>query len=264
VTDASVRGGGRVLVVDDSALNRMLLARALESEGHVATTAYDGREALEILERDAGAFDVVLLDIVMPEVDGYETLARIKGNPATGALPVIVVSDVDDASSVVRCIEMGATDYLPKPFNAGILRARLNASLSAKRLRDLELEYLEQVRRVTEAAVLLEQGRWDAGSLDGVSARDDALGLLARRFRGMAAEVQAREDRLRREVQELRIEIDEARQARKVAEITETDYFQGLRSRAKELRGIVASSETRPTSERRDPDGEGAGSAHRA
>jgi hypothetical protein len=106
---------------------------------------------------------------------------------------------------------------------------------------------------VTEAAVLLEDGRWDAGTLDGVARREDALGLLARRFRGMAAEVQAREDRLRREVRELRIEIDEARQARKVAEITETDYFQGLRSRARELRGIVASPQGPPGGERRDP-----------
>jgi DNA-binding response OmpR family regulator len=253
VTERSAQAGGRVLVVDDSPLNRMLLGRALEAEGHVPRTASDGREALEILAREPGAYDVVLLDIVMPEVDGYETLASIKANPATRALPVIVVSDLDDAASVVRCIEMGAIDYLPKPFNAGILRARLNASLAAKRLRDLEVEYLEQVGRVTEAAVLLEDGRWDAGTLDGVAQREDALGLLARRFRGMAAEVQAREDRLRREVRELRIEIDEARQARKVAEITETDYFQALRSRARELRGIVASPQGPPDGERRDP-----------
>jgi two-component system cell cycle response regulator len=240
VREASQPDAGRILVVDDSGMNRMLLQRALESEGHTAVTAVDGRDALAILESDATGFDAVLLDILMPALDGYETLAAIKATPATSHLPVIVISDVDDAASVVRCIEIGATDYLTKPFNRSILHARVNASLAQKRLRDLELEYLEQVGRVTEAAVTLEQGTWEAGSLDGVAQRSDALGLLARTFRRMAAEVRAREDRLRREVLELRIEIDEARQARQVAEITDTDYFRHLRSRASELRGIVA------------------------
>ena len=228
---------GRVLVVDDGELNRRVLVRALETEGHVAEQAADGRAALELLR--AGAFDVVLLDLVMPEMDGYETLAAIKADDALRHVPVIVISGIDELDSVVRCIEMGATDYLPKPFNGALLRARLNASLAGKRLRDLELEYLEQVERVTDAASALEENRFDPAMLEAVAVRDDALGVLARSFARMAGEVRAREERLRREVAELRIEIDETKQAQRVAEITGSDYFQDLRGRAAELRRMV-------------------------
>ncbi len=154
-------------------------------------------------------------------------------------LPVIIISGVDEVASVVRCIEMGATDYLPKPFQPAILRARLDASLAAKRLRDLELEYLEQVSRVTGAAAALEAGEADLSGLDSVAARDDALGVLARRFESMAREVVAREARLRDQVRELRIEIDHVREAQQVAEITETDFFRDLSGRAAELRRIM-------------------------
>jgi DNA-binding response OmpR family regulator len=139
----------------------------------------------------------------------------------------------------VRCIELGATDYLPKPFDRSILAARLDASLAAKRLRDLELEYLEQVGRVIDAAVALEGDAFEPASLDGVAMRDDALGQLARTFRRMAGQVRAREERLRLQVEELRIEIDVTHRERKVAEIVSTDYFRDLRRRADELRRIV-------------------------
>ena len=234
--------GGRVLVVDDGELNRKVLCRALEAEGHVAEQATNGREALGRLAGEA--FDVVLLDLVMPEMDGYETLAAIKADDALRHVPVIVISGVDELDSVVRCIEMGATDYLPKPFNAALLRARVNASLAGKRLRDLELEYLEQVARVTDAATALEEDRFDPALLEPATAREDALGILARSFARMAGEVRAREERLRREVAELRIEIDETKQAQRVAEITGSDYFQDLRGRAAELRRMVDPDES--------------------
>jgi DNA-binding response OmpR family regulator len=152
---------------------------------------------------------------------------------------VIVISGVDEIESIVRCIEMGATDYLPKPFQPSILRARVEASLAAKRLRDLEIEYLEQVSRVTGAATALESGTFEPGLLESVASRSDALGVLARRFSAMAEMVRAREERLRAEVRELRIEIDQARQSKRVAEITETDFFRDLRARAKDLRSVV-------------------------
>ena len=228
---------GRILVVDDGAMNRRLLRVALEREGHVVEEAENGRQALALLtDRPA---DVVLLDLVMPEMDGYETLAAIKADEGLRHLPVIVISGVDELDSVVRCIEMGATDYLSKPFNAALLEARVTSSLAGKRLRDLELEYLEQVARVTDAASALEEDRFEPAILERVAARDDALGVLARSFARMAGEVRAREDRLRREVAELRIEIDEAKQAQRVAEITGTDYFRDLRGRASELRKLV-------------------------
>ena len=138
----SAAGGGRILVVDDTRLNRSVLVRALEEQGYQALEAADGRAALELLaSADGGTVDVVLLDLEMPELDGYEVLRRMKADDALRHIPVIVISAVDELDSVVRCIEMGAADYLPKPFDASILRARLSASLASKRLHDLELDY---------------------------------------------------------------------------------------------------------------------------
>jgi CheY-like chemotaxis protein len=229
--------GARALIVDDNRVNRMLLRRGLAEQGVDVIEAANGVEALELLA--AAPVDVVLLDLLMPVLDGYETLARIKADDALGHLPVIVITAVEDIDSVVRCIELGATDYLPKPFNAALLRARVGASLAGKRLRDLELEYLEQVGHVIDAASSVESGAFDTASLATVAARDDALGTLARVFARMADEVRAREEALRAEVRELRIEIDEQRQARRVAEITDSDYFRQLRARADDLRRAV-------------------------
>jgi len=139
---------GRILVVDDTRINRDILVRAIAAQGHEALEAENGRVALELLVADPDpAIDVVLLDLEMPELDGYETLRRIKADEALRHLPVIVISAVDELDSVVRCIEMGAADYLPKPFNAAVLRARLSTSLAAKRLRDLERDYLKTIDR---------------------------------------------------------------------------------------------------------------------
>jgi adenylate cyclase len=133
--------GGRVLVVEDAVVNRKLIVRLLREQGHTVSAAGDGLEALEALGGDGEPpFDVVLLDLVMPGLDGYATLERMKADPRLAHLPVIVISAVEELDSVVRCIELGALDYLPKPVDPAILRARLNAALSAKRLRDLEVE----------------------------------------------------------------------------------------------------------------------------
>lgn len=225
---------GRVLVVDDDPMNRLLLRRALEREGLDVEVAVDGGRGWELVS--AGGFDLVLLDIVMPVLDGYAVLARMRAHEATATLPVVVISGSDDRDGVVRCIELGADDFLPKPFDPAVLRARLRSGLARKRLADLEREYREQVGHVVDAAAAVERGEFDPGSLDGVAARDDALGLLARVFDRMAREVRGREERLRAQVGALRIEIDEARTARAVAAITETDYFADLRRRAADLR----------------------------
>jgi DNA-binding response OmpR family regulator len=185
------------------------------------------------------SFDLVLLDVLMPELDGYRTLACIKADATLAHVPVIMISAVDEMESVIRCIKLGATDYLPKPFNAALLQARISASLAGKRLRDLELEYLEQVGDVTAAAAAVESGTFASADLERVAARADGLGQLARVFTRMACEVRLREERLRREVSELRIEIDHARQAEKVTEITETEYFRRVRDQAGELRRII-------------------------
>lgn len=138
------------LVVDDSAVNRMLLTRHLASLGIDSREAVDGRAALEMLHTDGADVAVVLLDVMMPEMDGYETLAAIKSDEALRHLPVIMVSGVDELGSVAQCIELGAADYLAKPFEPVILGARVRASLADKRLRDLELAH------AAEQAALLE------------------------------------------------------------------------------------------------------------
>ena len=144
------RPAGRVLVADDSAVNRKLLVQLLGRLGLQSIEVEDGAAALAVLHADGPAgIDVVLLDVVMPELDGFETLAAIKADETLRDIPVIMVSGVDELDSVVRCIEMGATDYLSKPLNPQILGARINASLAAKRLRDLDKEYLERQTALT-------------------------------------------------------------------------------------------------------------------
>ncbi|HJP71369.1 MAG TPA: adenylate/guanylate cyclase domain-containing protein [Candidatus Limnocylindria bacterium] len=138
------------LVVDDSRVNRLVLVRHLAGLGLEAMEAENGAEALELLRATPSAFDLVLLDVLMPELDGYATLEAMKADDGLRHVPVLVVSGVEELDSVVRCIELGATDYLTKPINPRILEARIGASLAAKHLRDLELEYLEQQRRLTE------------------------------------------------------------------------------------------------------------------
>ncbi|MBA2964363.1 MULTISPECIES: PP2C family protein-serine/threonine phosphatase [Ramlibacter] len=124
----------RILVVDDLEINRDLLVRRVSRLGHEARTAVDGVAALELL--GAQAWDLVLLDITMPGMDGYETLRRIKADPAIADTPVIMVSAIDQIDSVVRCLELGADDYLVKPFNPVLLQARIESSLAKKRLAD--------------------------------------------------------------------------------------------------------------------------------
>jgi DNA-binding response OmpR family regulator len=234
---ASEAEQARILVVEDAAMHRMALTRALEIRGHAVRAVIDGVEAVEALREEH--FDLVLLDIEMPRKDGFDTLAEIKADATLRELAVIVISGIEDTPSVARCIEMGALDHLPKPFEPALLDARIGTALSAKRSRDRELEYLEQVGRVTRAAEALETDSFEARSLEVVVERTDALGVLARTFVRMAGEVRAREEALRRQVRELTIEIDETRQARKVAEITDSDYFRSLRDQAAELRRAV-------------------------
>ena len=134
---------GSILVVDDDRVNRMLLAKTLTASGHQVQTAENGREALELLR--AGPVDVVLLDIVMPELDGIATLGQIKSDPELRDLPVIMISALDDYESVVQCIELGAEDYLPKPFDPVLLRARISAGLNKRRLHELERSRVHDV-----------------------------------------------------------------------------------------------------------------------
>lgn len=134
---------GRILVVDDNEANRELLARRLTREGYTVVTANDGASALA--NAQAGGFDLILLDILMPDISGYDVLATLKADPRTREIPVIMISALDDVQSVVRCIEAGATDFLSKPFEPALMRARLRSCLENKFLRDREHAMLEEI-----------------------------------------------------------------------------------------------------------------------
>jgi class 3 adenylate cyclase len=131
--------------VDDNQLNREVLVRRLERQGHTVTEAADGRQALAVLAERP--FDVVLLDILMPEINGLEVLRRVKADPRVRDLPVVMISALTEIENVAHCLQMGADDYLPRPYNAAILHARVDALLERKRLRDREVENLRQIER---------------------------------------------------------------------------------------------------------------------
>jgi phosphoserine phosphatase RsbU/P len=149
---------GRILVVDDHEANRTMLARRLRRLGHEVDTAGDGHEALAALRDGGGRHDVLLLDIMMPGMDGYEVLRHLKSDDALRHLPVIVISALHETDAVVRCIELGADDHLAKPFNPILLQARIGACLEKKRLRDLEKRHARSMERELEIGRAIQAG----------------------------------------------------------------------------------------------------------
>lgn len=150
------RNPGQLLVVDDNRVNRLLLARGLEQQGHEIASAENGRQALAMLK--AKHYDLVLLDIEMPELDGFQVLEAMLQDPALRDTPVIMTSASDELDRVVKCIEMGAEDFLTKPLNPVLLRARVNASLEKKRLRDQQLKLFRTFATPQVAEELLKDG----------------------------------------------------------------------------------------------------------
>lgn len=138
----------RILVVDDNASNRDLLSRRLQRQGHTVVQAEDGTIALAMLDNQA--LDLVLLDLMMPGISGYDVLTRLKSDPRTRDIPVIMISALTELDAIVRCIEAGAEDYLAKPFDPTLLRARVGSSLEKKHLRDREREMVEALRAEKE------------------------------------------------------------------------------------------------------------------
>lgn len=147
-SDGKAAVTGRILVVDDNTENRSVLVRRLQRQGHETAKADHGAHALEMLAE--GGFDLVLLDVIMPVMDGYTALVKMKSDEDLRHIPVIMISALDEIESVVRGIEAGAEDYLPKPFNPTLLRARIGASLEKKRFRDQEQTYLRQIEETQE------------------------------------------------------------------------------------------------------------------
>jgi len=155
VTDRNGHGA-RLLVVDDNKVNRLLLTRNLELMGHRVTTAENGRVALEMLRREP--FDLLVLDIEMPEMNGFQVLEQLAHDLQLRDLPVVVTSSLEGLDNVVRCIELGAEDYLTKPVNAVLLKARISASLEKKRLRDQQKELVRRFAAPEVAQDLQQSG----------------------------------------------------------------------------------------------------------
>ncbi|WP_338462540.1 response regulator [Synechococcus elongatus IITB7] len=226
--------GGRLLVADDNEINRDVLQRRLSRLGHDVICVASGQEALTLLAQEP--FDLLFLDVMMPGLTGFEVLQKLKADPTLAELPVLMISALDDLESVIRCLRLGATDYLTKPFEPTLLQTRLETCLERKRLRDRELDYLRNVAIVTDAAVAVEAGDYDRDRLQTVAERNDALGQLARMFRQMTRSVEQRETQLKQTIQRLELQIDTATVKTQVQEITESDYFRNLESRARQIR----------------------------
>jgi class 3 adenylate cyclase len=150
----------RLLVVDDNKVNRLLMTRSLELQGHNVDSAENGRVALELLHRDT--YDLLLLDMEMPEMDGFQVLEQLVREPKLRDLPVIVTSSLEGVANIVRCIELGAEDYLHKPVNPVLLKARIGASLEKKRLRDQQQALVRRFA-TSEVAQDLQQSGFELG-----------------------------------------------------------------------------------------------------
>lgn len=162
-----------VLVVDDNEMNRDMLSRRLERQGYQVDVAENGIRALELI--DERGYDLVLLDIMMPKMNGYEVLERLKADELRRSIPVIMISAVDDLDSVVKCIELGAEDYLFKPFNPVLLKARVSASLDKKRARDRSAEQGGALMLAEVALVQETIHQLRAGGAGALSAEQEAL-----------------------------------------------------------------------------------------
>jgi class 3 adenylate cyclase len=171
---------GSILIVDDNRVNRLLLGRGLEHAGHTVEFAENGREALELSRRQG--FDLMLLDVLMPELDGYGVLEELQHDPHLRDMPVVMTSAVDEVDSVIKCLEMGAEDYLTKPVNPVLLNARINGSLERKRLRDRQRELIGTFATPEVAEDLLTSGF----SLGGKYARASAMFCDIRSFTTIA------------------------------------------------------------------------------
>lgn len=195
----------RILIIDDQKVFRKKLELAVTTLGYEASTAENGQLGLDRLQNEN--FDLLILDIVMPGMDGFEVMLFMKKDPKLREIPIIVISALGgEMDAVVRAIEFGAQDFLSKDFDSVLLEARISSSLEKKRNRDRELEHLQQIERLTTAAAVLENGMVDPKrlSIDDVASRDDALGQLARVFVNMAGQIFEREKRLRQQVRTLR------------------------------------------------------------
>jgi DNA-binding response OmpR family regulator/drug/metabolite transporter (DMT)-like permease len=195
----------KVLVVDDNRTSRLVAGKALKQLNCDFVEAATGRQALDLLAKQQ--FDLILLDIEMPDMDGLSVLREMRGANKRLDCPVLVISGLEgDMAVVVAAIELGAEDFLPKPFDPTLLRARVMSCIEKKRLRDTELDHLRQIEKLSKAAQIMETGKFHPVNLnlEGVAARPDAIGRLASVFMEMASQVYDREVALQRNIRTLK------------------------------------------------------------
>ena len=226
---------GKVLAVDDDAFNLDILAKFLNKQGHVVTTAEDGIEALDVLSK--ASFDLVLLDVMMPNLNGFETLKRIKEQENLLSTPVIMISALDELSSVIKCIEYGAEDYLPKPYNSTLLRARVGACLERKAWVDKHLELIDKLE-VSQKIIDIE-----------IKNSETQIKLLQEKYQGVAdvnplvdafAQMNSSLVGQRRQIaetlQDVHIKINRTKVSAQVKTIISNPQFSSLNDRAKAMR----------------------------
>ena len=231
----TVAAPGRILVVDDDALNRDVLAERLTRQGHLVTTAIDGEEALA-KARQADC-DLILLDVMMPRLDGYGVLRALKADDRLCFIPVIMVSALDELSSVVRCIANGAQDYLPKPCNATLLKARVGACLREKARHDQEVKlYRDLLQSQQRLERELDRAQQSIATLEPSLREDPRVAPLFKAFTTMTGAVQRRETDLRRTMQGLEIQINRQALNVQVGSIVSDPSFSSLSERARAMR----------------------------
>ena len=184
-------GASTILLADDNELDADMLRRRLQQLGYQISLAHSGLEALALVQEHT--FDLLLLDVLMPEMDGLEALRSIKSVPATSDTPVLMISAMEEIPIVARCIELGADDYLTKPVEPILLRAKIDAALERRRLRRVQLEYHGDLAVLTAAAAAVGAQTLPPAALAEIAARDDPLGRLARVFQRMASQVRERD-----------------------------------------------------------------------
>ncbi|MER7578064.1 response regulator [Streptomyces sp. NPDC126514] len=180
---------GHILVVDDDRTNRMMLTYRLEVGGLQTATAENGSIALQMLRQEP--FDLILLDILMPELDGYGTLQVIKSDVKLRDIPVVMMSSLGEMDSVMRCLELGAEDYLPKPLDGLLLTSRVEGLLLKGRLHRLEEDYESRASLLSEALPAAVQGTLNPLMLKDLAARTDGLGRLAQEIQKIQSAAQA-------------------------------------------------------------------------
>ena len=226
---------GKILAVDDDDFNLEILAKFLCKQGYLVTTAEDGIQALCELEK--GDYDLVLLDVMMPNLDGLETLKRIRQQESLAATPVIMISALDELSSVVKCVEAGAEDYLPKPYNATLLRARIGSCLQRKAWIDKHLHLIEKLE-ISQASIDagLKASTVQLDLLAGQQGNATDFQPLRDAFARMSASLVGQKRQIAETINDLQIEINRKQVSAQVKSIVSNPDFASLGERAQAMR----------------------------